>query len=296
LDDTTLNVYLAERSNPKLFLGKLANVRDSKKNQVMDLNLSWRKVSVYKDMKATIVVVGHNELDDYYQCTDVDIDESFFPTTNIDNPAPAHVQVLADELVSHLEVPFGCNFDKGSLPDDAPSKNLAALWLRAVFHDMGVIDLSNSTIPSSHGSLPFHLDKVSHSGIGESIATKFVARGNVSRADILSLTGQITVTHCGGPEIPFQFGRIDNPNAFDLGYRLPDDAHDSYETMIRKLKRLGWGTEDIVALVTGSHSLGYSILTLVEFTRRLVPTVQTRPLQPSMTPLECLTLTFLSNC
>ncbi len=92
----------------------------------------------------------------------------------------------------------------------------------------------------------------------DSFATRFAPIGNVSITDMIYLTGQITVAHCGGPNIPYRLGRIDDAHPKDLSLRLPDDAKDSYELMIAKLKLLGWEAEDIVALVTGSHTLGYN--------------------------------------
>jgi hypothetical protein len=53
---------------------------------------------------------------------------------------PASVQELSKQFVGHLEVPFGCGVNTDDMPEDAPSRNLAALWLRAAFHDVGKYD------------------------------------------------------------------------------------------------------------------------------------------------------------
>jgi hypothetical protein len=50
------------------------------------------------------------------------------------------LQELTNMFATHLEVPFGCYVNTDDMPEDAPSRNLAALWLRAAFHDVGKYD------------------------------------------------------------------------------------------------------------------------------------------------------------
>ncbi|KAI8903030.1 heme peroxidase [Gorgonomyces haynaldii] len=197
-------------------------------------------------VRATIQAVCHQPKFDIYQCADVVIDAPGPSTTTQTLPLQTTVQKLHDSLVEHISIENGCAADLVHLPENALSKNLAALWIRAAFHD--------NIAP---GSLPLFLQDPANLGIGDSIVTKFVSQKafNLSRSDVIALAGQLTVAHCGGPNIAFSAGRLDAtpiaPGAF-----LPDDALDSYQTMKHKLVRMGFSNEDIVVLVMGSHSMG----------------------------------------
>ncbi|KAJ3404211.1 hypothetical protein CcCBS67573_g05935 [Chytriomyces confervae] len=170
------------------------------------------------------------------------------------------IEQLATEFTGHLSIPNGCLINPEDLPDGSPSQNLAALWLRAAFHDVGKYDPKNPGQPVS-GLLPNYLDQVENAGIAQSIATRFapVVKFNFSRADYIALGAQVSITHCGGPSFDFMMYREDAPHNTpfaSLPHALPDDAVDSYELMKQKLYRLGLSNQEIVLLVTGSHSLG----------------------------------------
>ncbi|KAJ3280040.1 hypothetical protein HDU79_012059 [Rhizoclosmatium sp. JEL0117] len=172
---------------------------------------------------------------------------------------PATVSGLAQTFEGHLAVPFGCGINLDDMPEDSPSLNLAALWLRAAFHDVGKYDpLTNATVA---GLLPTFLNEKENDGIGLSIATHFASKYkfNYSSADFIAIAGQVTVTHCGGPSFNFSVGRVDAPSGTkfsSLPNLLPDDELDSYQVIKQKLYRLGLNNEDIVALVSGSHTMG----------------------------------------
>ncbi|KAI9346133.1 heme peroxidase [Obelidium mucronatum] len=174
-------------------------------------------------------------------------------------PVPATVPGLASMFVGHIDVPGGCGINTDDMPEDAPSRNLAALWLRAAFHDVGKFDPATQ-VPVAGLLKPF-LNETENLGIELSIATNFASKFkfNYSSADFIALAGQATVTHCGGPTFNFSIGRVDAPSNTtfkDLPHMLPDDVLDTYQVIKQKLQRLGFNNEDIVALVMGSHTIG----------------------------------------
>ncbi|KAJ3014751.1 UNVERIFIED_CONTAM: L-ascorbate peroxidase 3 [Siphonaria sp. JEL0065] len=173
-------------------------------------------------------------------------------------PVPATVPGLASMFQGHIDVPFGCGVNVDDMPPTAPSQNLAALWLRGAFHDVGKYD--PATQVPSQGLLPSYLNQPENNGIGVSIATNFASKFkfNYSSADFIALAGQVTVTHCGGPVFNFSLGRVDAPatTKFTDLPLLPDDILDTYQVIKQKLQRLGFNNQDIVALVMGSHSIG----------------------------------------
>ncbi|KAJ3060947.1 L-ascorbate peroxidase 1, cytosolic [Podochytrium sp. JEL0797] len=167
--------------------------------------------------------------------------------------------VLAEKFENHLLMPLGCTPFSPDMPVDAPSRGLAALWLRAAFHDVGKFDPA-TRVPVG-GLLAEFLNQTENAGITEhDIATRFApqAKFPFSTADYIALAAQVSITHCGGPKFDFLQGRTDAPvsTPFDSLPALPDDLTDTYLVMKQKLQRLGFSNHDMVALVTGSHSLG----------------------------------------
>ncbi|KAJ3014753.1 UNVERIFIED_CONTAM: L-ascorbate peroxidase 1, cytosolic [Siphonaria sp. JEL0065] len=172
--------------------------------------------------------------------------------------AAGSFEQLYTSFLTHIQVPQGCSpFNPDML--DEPSAGMAALWLRAAFHDVGKYDPTSSQGIAA-GLLPSFLNQTENSGIGKSIATRFAPQAvfPYSTADYVVLGAQVTLSHCGGPQFDFLRGRIDAPRStkFTDLPALPDDQNDSYHVIKQKLQRLGFNNQDIVALVTGSHSLG----------------------------------------
>ena len=134
-----------------------------------------------------------------------------------------------------------------------PSKNMAALWIRAAFHDAG-------TFPHAglDGSIMHHLKAQVNLGLEESIAPKFHQQNkdtNMSNSDSIALAAQVSVTHCGGPELGFRAGRIDTKTPTPPDGLIPNGLVSLKEFRPRFVE-MGWSNEDIVALVTGSHTMG----------------------------------------
>ncbi len=73
---------------------------------------------------------------------------------------------------------------------------------------------------------------------------------------MIALGGQVSITHCGGPAIPFASGRKDAPIPTNPKGHLPE-PNEPFLSVLDKLKnKMGLDYRDIVALVTGSHSMG----------------------------------------
>jgi hypothetical protein len=170
----------------------------------------------------------------------------------------SEAQRSADALVFLLQAPGNCLISATDLPADAPSKNLAALWIRAAFHDVGTWDPADPTNKGgASGNLIYTLDEPDNAGLDNTLANQRIngrQNYNISNADLIALGGAVTVTHCGGPKIPFRGGRVD----VDISKtpvstlrsnmaRLPGSM-DSYATVKSKMLRMGFSYADIAAL------------------------------------------------
>ena len=76
-------------------------------------------------------------------------------------------------------------------------------------------------------------------------------------ADVITLAAYMSIKVCGGPDVPFQFGRIDavgpNPPGMLPGAHIkPDELKKMF------MGRLGLSIEETVAIIGGGHSAGRS--------------------------------------
>jgi hypothetical protein len=165
-------------------------------------------------------------------------------------------QLAVNSFQFILAAPKNCLETLADLPRGA-SKNMAALWIRAAFHDAGTWDPQASLPGGADASLLSFLNATENIGLEESIAPKFMQnpRVNMSRADMIALAGQVSITHCGGPNFPFQPGRADAVIPVSPAGRVPDGAM-RLANAKPMFQRMGWTNEDIVVLVTGSHTMG----------------------------------------
>jgi catalase (peroxidase I) len=171
-------------------------------------------------------------------------------------------QTIADQLTSRINGTNGCIVNSNLANSRNPSQNMAALWIRSVFHDSGTWDPKDRS-GGADGTI--RLDTRQgifdpNRGIPAAIASKFVSPALVSQAshaDVIAMAGVVAVKHCGGPDIPFQGGRQDKPvlNLKLHPDRLPNPLG-SYQTNLAKMRRLGLTDREIVVLSTGSHSMG----------------------------------------
>ena len=271
--DGDIDVLLGLGQNATKFPFKIGGLKGAKMGQTYTVPIDLSSVKGWEQGDpATIQAVCHQPGFDIYQCVDV-VQDLNSPPPAPPCPSPSDKDAkLIDSLVEHISVVGGCNVNTEDLPQDALSRNLAALWydnessiynnssmfrLRAAFHDVGKWRPNG---PIVQGLLGNFVSQSENKGIDGSLATLFAPKGvfNYSAADLIAVAGQITVQHCGGPQFNFTFGRQDGNASTDF-YNLPplpDDEKDSFEIMKKKLYRLGFTNQDIVALVTGSHSMG----------------------------------------
>lgn len=171
---------------------------------------------------------------------------------------PTVAQRSADALVFLLQAPGNCLISATDLPANAPSKNLAALWIRAAFHDAGTWDpLDTSNPGGANGNLVYTTDVAENMGLDQTLANQRVTgrqNYNISNADLIALGGAVTVTHCGGPKIPFRGGRVDVDTSTTTistlksnVARLPAGT-DTYPVVKEKMTRMGFSFADIAAL------------------------------------------------
>ncbi|KAI8611434.1 heme peroxidase [Chytriomyces sp. MP71] len=174
-------------------------------------------------------------------------------------------QHATNQLWDKLRGQGGCLFSK-HLSSNAPSQNLAALWLRAVFHDAGTYDASAKT-----GGLDasVQLTSESSSSVNKGLPGSFGSLSirqdiPISKADAIALAGVVTLSSCRvcdatntseSPFVAFSSGRADatSPNLMD---NLPHDPFGTVDTIYPGFQRMGLNKVDMLVLVTGSHSLG----------------------------------------
>ncbi|KAJ3072785.1 hypothetical protein HDU98_002945 [Podochytrium sp. JEL0797] len=109
------------------------------------------------------------------------------------NLSQADAQQAANGLWGKIRGLGGCLFSN-NLPSSAPSQNLAALWLRAIFHDAGTFNanasngaggLDGSLALSAEYNLPVN------GGINASLANRFLPPGSkLTNSDAIALGGR----------------------------------------------------------------------------------------------------------
>lgn len=165
-------------------------------------------------------------------------------------------QAAVESLQFIINAPGNCLAAVADLPNSV-SKNMAALWIRAAFHDAGTWSPGKENPAGLDGSLKSFLDVPENAGIRDSLATSFVRNPNItiSDADKIALAAHVSVTHCGGPSFPFRAGRIDTTTPTSPIGLIPSGEL-GLEDVRSHFLRMGWTNEDIVVLVTGSHTMG----------------------------------------
>ena len=177
------------------------------------------------------------------------LNQSIRPESILGSIESSQAAIKSFEFI--LAAPRNCLETIADLPN-APSKNMAALWIRAAFHDAGTFPVAGAD-----ASLMHHLKDPVNAGLEESIAPKFQQNRNVnmSNADSIALAAQVSVTHCGGPKFPFKAGRVDTTKPTSPKGLIPNGLM-TLDQFRPRFAEMGWTNEDIVALVTGSHTMG----------------------------------------
>ncbi|RKO84295.1 heme peroxidase [Blyttiomyces helicus] len=174
----------------------------------------------------------------------------------------------------------GCGGDSSRNPKTG--RVLPPLWLRLIFHDSGDVSLKGeggdappvsrvvSLRPSPHpfrpdstatwfqsngsfgldGSIIFELGRPGNEGLA---IADMAHHTSVLMPDTMNLAAIATIAACGGPEIQFTSGlKHPGPDPHHL-LPLPSDPN---ELSVENMFRMGFNASQVVAIVTGSHTLG----------------------------------------
>ncbi|PVF93556.1 heme peroxidase [Serendipita vermifera] len=139
--------------------------------------------------------------------------------------------------------------------DGRRGRQNAAEWVRTAFHDMAIHDAATGT-GGLDASIAVELDREENKGTGilETMAffIDFVTP-RVSLSDLLAMSVVTAMDSCGGPEIPYRWGRIDNFTPSPAGVPEP---HQDLQTHKNMFSRMGFTQEEMIGLVACGHSLG----------------------------------------
>jgi catalase (peroxidase I) len=150
-----------------------------------------------------------------------------------------------------------------NFPQSQNNKNIAALWIRAVFHDGGTWSPGTDNPAGLDSSILSFLKEPDNAGLDASMAPNTLKHSpiakSITNSDKIALAAQVAVSVCGGPRFGFKSGRRDARNATSPHGLIPP-GNSTLVQALPHFKRMGWNNEDIVALVTGSHTMGYLII------------------------------------
>ncbi|KAI8832894.1 heme peroxidase [Chytridium lagenaria] len=135
-------------------------------------------------------------------------------------------------------------------------RNVPAEWIRTAFHDAATYDASTG-IGGIDGSLKYELTRPENGGVAIPETLKQLETYKMDGVSVADLTvlGAIAATlSCGGPEIPFRYGRADitSANAENLT-PLPFQGAHAHAGLFR---RMGFNTAEMIQLVACGHTLG----------------------------------------
>lgn len=145
------------------------------------------------------------------------------------------------------------------------SKGCAPILVRLAWHDAGTFCTKSKT-GGSRAAQRFADGESKHganAGLGiardllKPIQDKYCnAAQNVSIADLWAFAGTTAIAVSGGPDIPFQFGRVDIASSAECVEegRLPD-GDKGLDHLRGVFGRMGFSDQEIVAL-SGAHTLG----------------------------------------
>ncbi|KAJ3192905.1 hypothetical protein HK101_005773 [Irineochytrium annulatum] len=190
-----------------------------------------------------------------------------------DTAVQPSINSYATSFASHLTGPDGCG---NGFNANGPgySRNLAAMWVRSIFHDAGSWDATNFMF-GLDGSIANEIDAGEALGLAAALPLQ-VSNGSyiapfsalpppfidgatgVQRADLISIAGVTAISHCGGPVIPVSTGlftaRVGEQNNVSL---IPADPLMPATQLYDQFKFMGMiKKSQVFALVTGSHSMG----------------------------------------
>ncbi|KDR77715.1 hypothetical protein GALMADRAFT_65948 [Galerina marginata CBS 339.88] len=142
-----------------------------------------------------------------------------------------------------------------ALPGGFQPSTFAAEWVRLAYHDMATHNATDGT-GGLDASIFYELDRPENIGAGNvnSIGDfKGHSSKLVSRSDIIAMGVIWGVAACGGPPIPFRYGRKDALRAGRSGVPEPQQDLASH---IESFRLQGFTQKEMIALVACGHTLG----------------------------------------
>eukprot|EP00834_Sanchytrium_tribonematis_P005743 NODE_368_length_8682_cov_0.309915.p4 type:complete len:287 gc:universal NODE_368_length_8682_cov_0.309915:7166-8026(+) len=145
------------------------------------------------------------------------------------------------------------------LADDfykVPCGRRTAGWIRALWHDFGTFDQSDNS-GGLDGSILYELDRLENTRLDT--PTYYIANKandyNVPLSDAIYLAGIIAIRRCGGPKIPFYYGREDASEANPSGRMLFTNATFADMKQFMVVKN-GFSFPQFVASIGVGHTVG----------------------------------------
>jgi catalase (peroxidase I) len=143
--------------------------------------------------------------------------------------------------------------------------NVCPFTVRLAWHASGTIDINDTNPATAGGSngatMRFTEECSDGANAGLDLMQKILAPikkkyPTVSYADLWTLAGTQAIKLTGGPDVPFRYGRTDDPDSTTCppNGRLPDAALGA-QHLRDVFYRMGFTDKDIVAL-SGAHTLG----------------------------------------
>ncbi|KAJ3147264.1 hypothetical protein HK101_002229 [Irineochytrium annulatum] len=185
------------------------------------------------------------------------------------------LQNAASSIASFTTGNNGCGIS-GFVGSPGMSRNLAALWIRAVFHDgisfdpvtrTGGLDGSVANEFNAHEAFglrdslvvsEFDFSNFTGDTLGTDFITSFNTRPYVTVADGIPIAAAASIAACGGPNIAIGLGRETVKKGVQNDVSLiPDDPTVSVATLyLDFFQRLGFTKLEMMILVSGSHTMG----------------------------------------
>jgi catalase (peroxidase I) len=136
------------------------------------------------------------------------------------------------------------------------------ICIRVGWHASGTFDVNDKTGGSNGAAMRFEPENNDPANAGLSIIRDMLypvhlKHPEISLADLWNYAAAVSVELCGGPKIPFKFGRTDfatQPTCPVANGRLPDAAQGA-DHLRHIFYRMGFNDQEIVAL-SGAHTLG----------------------------------------
>lgn len=143
-----------------------------------------------------------------------------------------------------------CGFNSNEL-----GRQLAAEWIRTVFHDTITHDKARGT-GGLDASIMFetHRDENNGAAFNHTLSElhEFVSPRS-SGADMLALSLVSSVASCGGQKVPLRMGRIDATQAGKAG--VPKPEH-NLKSAMSAFTKAGFTQPEMIALVACGHTIG----------------------------------------